>query len=419
MRYLHRLLLLLLLCINISAYSQSKQYTVTANSLNVRSEPSVQSAVVGSLKKGETVTVQAINNNWATILYNGKNAYISTTYITLNDTSGASVSKQGKVSNTTGERNKGQSNTSKFKSGASLFNSYHRMDRELLWEFSTGFMIRHQDYYIQEKVRDLSFMLGAEAPLTIGNIDFLVHGGLRYLNRKTTNEASPGDFYVYHCLDIPVKIDYELPIAKNFSLMIGTGPYYTHVFDELLDVNIFGFEHEVALRFKNCSLGLQYSTPFYNKYEYSDAEYCTINFSIRFNNKAWRGIGIGLASAAVVAAAVGTVVDGGNQSSNTAYYPDYAYLDNSLYVQEHAKIMQTALRDIYRDSASDIFNKGANYYFGENGYKQDYKKAFDCFLEAANQGDSNAQFNLGFMYEFGEGVEKKRQGSIKLVQESC
>ena len=58
------------------------------------------------------------------------------------------------------------------------------------------------------------------------------------------------------------------------------------------------------------------------------------------------------------------------------------------------------------------FNLGWMYYQGE-GVRQDYAKAFEWYKKVANQGDSNAQFVLGLLYYKGEGV---RQDYAKAAQ---
>lgn len=51
-------------------------------------------------------------------------------------------------------------------------------------------------------------------------------------------------------------------------------------------------------------------------------------------------------------------------------------------------------------------------------YKEDYKTAHKLFLPLAEQGDDEAQFNLGMMYAFGLGFHKtirKRSSGIVLL----
>ena len=51
------------------------------------------------------------------------------------------------------------------------------------------------------------------------------------------------------------------------------------------------------------------------------------------------------------------------------------------------------------------FNLGYMYQYGQ-GVKQDYIKAVEWYQKAAEQGNADAQFNLGFMYYNGEGVRQ-------------
>lgn len=57
-------------------------------------------------------------------------------------------------------------------------------------------------------------------------------------------------------------------------------------------------------------------------------------------------------------------------------------------------------------SAADIYKRGYYYYKGSHGYPLDYRKALECFENAANLGLSFAMNQLGVMYEKGEIVSK-------------
>ena len=60
------------------------------------------------------------------------------------------------------------------------------------------------------------------------------------------------------------------------------------------------------------------------------------------------------------------------------------------------------------DTQDDVvaqYNLGYRYLSGQ-GAKQDYEKAREWYMKAANQGYANAQNNLGNMYESGKGVEQ-------------
>ena len=56
-------------------------YRVTAQKVNVRSAPSTQSTVVGTLVKDDTISVSGIVRGWASFLFKGKNRYVSSRYI--------------------------------------------------------------------------------------------------------------------------------------------------------------------------------------------------------------------------------------------------------------------------------------------------------------------------------------------------
>ncbi len=47
-----------------------------------------------------------------------------------------------------------------------------------------------------------------------------------------------------------------------------------------------------------------------------------------------------------------------------------------------------------------------NYYLGRNGVKKDYAKAVEYFTTAAEGGHAEAQYRLGWCYQYGFGVSK-------------
>ncbi len=59
----------------------SKTGLISANSLNVRSKPSLDANVLGKLQNGTTVEIISENNDWLEISYNGESGWISSTYI--------------------------------------------------------------------------------------------------------------------------------------------------------------------------------------------------------------------------------------------------------------------------------------------------------------------------------------------------
>lgn len=71
---------------SISANPQTKtKMYVTATSLNVRGAASLSSTVLGSLKLHDSVSVISMDNGWAQIIFNGKKAFVSETYLSKNE----------------------------------------------------------------------------------------------------------------------------------------------------------------------------------------------------------------------------------------------------------------------------------------------------------------------------------------------
>lgn len=74
----------------------------------------------------------------------------------------------------------------------------------------------------------------------------------------------------------------------------------------------------------------------------------------------------------------------------------------------------------YQEYSYAQYNLGLIHYEGR-GVRQDYKKAFEWFTKAANQGDSGAQNILGVMYDNGQGVRqdhyKAKEWYIKAVNQ--
>ena len=59
---------------------------VNADALNVRSEPSTESTVIGLLPTNHKVVITSTENNWHKISYNGSFAYVSADYVVITQT---------------------------------------------------------------------------------------------------------------------------------------------------------------------------------------------------------------------------------------------------------------------------------------------------------------------------------------------
>ena len=65
------------------------------------------------------------------------------------------------------------------------------------------------------------------------------------------------------------------------------------------------------------------------------------------------------------------------------------------------------------------YSMGCNYYFGNNGYSVDYGKAVEYFRKAAEQGNANAQYNLGWCYRNGRGVTQDYNESVRWYRKAA
>jgi uncharacterized protein YgiM (DUF1202 family) len=59
-----------------------QDWTVTATTLNIRSQPNMDSKIIGKYKNGEVVKVSFIENGWAGILIKGRVSFVSANYLT-------------------------------------------------------------------------------------------------------------------------------------------------------------------------------------------------------------------------------------------------------------------------------------------------------------------------------------------------
>lgn len=66
------------------SYAATYEGTVNTEILNVRSDSSTTSSIVGKLTEGTTVNVYSSNNDWAQIEFEGQTRYVASEYLTVN-----------------------------------------------------------------------------------------------------------------------------------------------------------------------------------------------------------------------------------------------------------------------------------------------------------------------------------------------
>ena len=80
--------------------------------------------------------------------------------------------------------------------------------------------------------------------------------------------------------------------------------------------------------------------------------------------------------------------------------------------------VQELTKEATQGHAEAQFNLGVMYTFGE-GVRQNYAEAFKWYKLAAEQGNASAQFNLGLMYNEGEGVRQNYSEAKEWFGKSC
>ena len=58
-------------------------------------------------------------------------------------------------------------------------------------------------------------------------------------------------------------------------------------------------------------------------------------------------------------------------------------------------------------------------YDNGEGVVQNYEKAFEWYSKAANQGNAQAQYNLGSLYHNGQGVEKNDKRAFEWYRKAA
>ena len=67
----------------------------------------------------------------------------------------------------------------------------------------------------------------------------------------------------------------------------------------------------------------------------------------------------------------------------------------------------------------EAYNIGWDYYYGRNGKQTDYSEALEWFRKAAEQGYADAQCNLGYCYDKGQGVPQDYSEAVKWYRKAA
>jgi TPR repeat protein len=111
----------------------------------------------------------------------------------------------------------------------------------------------------------------------------------------------------------------------------------------------------------------------------------------------------------------------GFASASSAYATDILQQADQAYeIKEYEKAKDLYLKAAEQEEAHAQFRLGELYYYGD-GVPQDYAKAREWFLKAAEQGNSNAENYLGAILANGDGVtqdyEKAREWFLKAAEQ--
>lgn len=89
-------------------------------------------------------------------------------------------------------------------------------------------------------------------------------------------------------------------------------------------------------------------------------------------------------------------------------------------VQERQKTeFEQLLENAEQGDVNAQFDLALRYNQGSNGVKKDYKKAEKWYRKAAEQGDADAQNNLGVMYANGQGTPKDEAEAVKWYRKAA
>lgn len=231
-----RCLLFIVLLSSALVAAAQKQYEVSATKLNVRSEAKSNGKIIGSVTKGEVLSVSDISNGWAEIRFNGRKGFVSSQYL-------KAVRRSSSHSSSSQRTNNGSWNNetmSSSYSGSSLLENrqsglgmtadmgfgYSHKVFSVLFGYDLGYQLKHMLYFgvgpvLQADFSDYGSGFGAGGALKIrftaplkSKVSPMVGFRLGYLYNFT---ASSGGLFFGPELAICIKQHFNVGIQLNIT----------------------------------------------------------------------------------------------------------------------------------------------------------------------------------------------------------
>lgn len=98
-----------------------------------------------------------------------------------------------------------------------------------------------------------------------------------------------------------------------------------------------------------------------------------------------------------------------NISGKNNNYKNNAFVDNCISANDEADLLNSSVQ----------YKIGSYYYLGVNGCSKDYEKAYDYFIQSANQNNSNAQLMISTFYLDGIVVKADNGMAIEWLVKSA
>ena len=87
--------------------------------------------------------------------------------------------------------------------------------------------------------------------------------------------------------------------------------------------------------------------------------------------------------------------------------------------EEYAKIQEEESTPPTEALLEEWYQKGEDYYYGENGVGKSKAEAAKWYQKAAKHGHAASQYSLGYCYEYGEGVAKDADEAVKWYKKAA